>query len=66
LCFELDADEEERDMERVLMDLARYGKLGVPGPHLGWDDVEVRQVHRLHRHLADMLKREGAAAGAED
>lgn len=53
-------------MERTKVELARYGKLGVPGEGLGWDDVEARQVRRYHARLGEILKEEGRGAGTED
>lgn len=63
---EMDAREDEENVERMLMGLARYGKLGVPGDLLGWDDVEARQVVRYTRALGALLEKEGPLAGAED
>jgi hypothetical protein len=63
---EMDAREDEENVERMLMGLARYGKLGVPGDLLGWDDVEARQVMRYARALGALLEKEGPLAGAED
>jgi hypothetical protein len=64
--IEIDPEEVLRARRRMKLELARYARLGVPAEDLGWGDVEVTELHRLHEELAAILKAEGEMSQLEE
>ncbi len=54
--FNLDPNELLIDSEKMIIQLARYGRQSV----LQWDDVEVGQIRRWHARLKELIDSENA------
>lgn len=68
LFFRAEMDDPHEILERkdrMYMELARYGRVGQPGEHLGWEDVSIVRVRQLHQQLGLIVSEEGAGAALE-
>ncbi len=58
-----DAREVETARRKMKVQMARYLHLGAPDDDLGWGSTDVRELKRIYRDMADIIREEGTSAG---
>lgn len=62
----VDAEENLDIRRRQLVQMARYGRTGVPGELFGWDQVQLKEFRAIYRALCDVLDEEKPIHGIDD
>lgn len=44
---------------KALLEMSRYGRVGIPGTMLGWEDVDAVRFQELHQELIELVNAEG-------